>query len=95
MLIDGRYVGRQVDAGRCSRTVQAGVVGALAQVLGAALGALTGTIHVVAKVPSFIVSLGMWYIGLGVAAMLFGYEMIPFLSNEAAVAWPTQSPVLC
>jgi len=65
----------------------------IALALGAALGALTGAIHVVAKVPSFIVSLGMWYIGLGVAAMLFGYEMIPFLSNEAAVAWPTQTPL--
>ena len=61
--------------------------------LGAGLGALTGAIHALAKVPSFIVSLGMWYVGLGIAAMLFGYEMIPFLSSEAMVAWPTQSPL--
>ncbi len=61
--------------------------------LGAGLGALTGAIHALAKVPSFIVSLGMWYVGLGIAAMLFGYEMIPFLSSEAIVAWPTQSPL--
>jgi ribose transport system permease protein len=59
--------------------------------LGAGLGALTGAIHTLAKVPSFIVSLGMWYVGLGIAALLFGYEMIPFLSSEAIVAWPTQS----
>ncbi len=57
--------------------------------VGAALGALTGAIHVLAKVPSFIVSLGIWYVGLGIAAVLFGYEMIPFLTNESAVAWPT------
>lgn len=61
--------------------------------LGAGLGALTGAIHALAKVPSFIVSLGMWYVGLGIAALLFGYEMIPFLSSEAIVAWPTQSPL--
>lgn len=57
--------------------------------VGAGLGAVTGLIHATAKVPSFIVSLGMWYIGLGIAAVLFGYEMIPFLANDAAVAWPT------
>jgi ribose transport system permease protein len=57
--------------------------------VGAALGGLTGAIHAFAKVPSFIVSLGMWYVGLGVAAVLFGYEMIPFLSDDALVAWPT------
>ncbi|MEY4696995.1 MAG: hypothetical protein RIT14_1423 [Pseudomonadota bacterium] len=57
--------------------------------VGTALGALTGAIHATAKVPSFIVSLGMWYVGLGIAAVLFGYEMIPFLEDEAAVAWPT------
>lgn len=61
--------------------------------LGAGLGALTGAIHALAKVPSFIVSLGMWYVGLGIAALLFGYEMIPFLSSEAIVAWPTQTPL--
>ena len=54
--------------------------------VGAALGALTGAIHAFAKVPSFIVSLGMWYVGLGIAAVLFGYDMIPFLSNAAWVA---------
>lgn len=57
--------------------------------VGAALGAATGLIHTLARVPSFIVSLGIWYVGLGIAAVLFGYEMIPFLNDEAAVAWPT------
>lgn len=58
---------------------------------GAALGAVNGLIHTVARVPSFIVSLGMWYVGLGIAAVLFGYEMIPFLNDAEAVAWPTQT----
>ena len=61
--------------------------------LGALLGAATGLVHTRLKVPSFIVSLGMWYVGLGIANELFGLEMIPFLSNEAAVAWPTQTPL--
>ena len=60
--------------------------------LGAVLGAVSGLIHTRLKVPSFIVSLGMWYIGMGIANELFGVEMIPFLSNSAAVAWPTQTP---
>lgn len=61
--------------------------------LGGVLGAVTGLIHTQLKVPSFIVSLGMWYVGLGIANQLFGLDMIPFLSNEAAVAWPTQTPL--
>jgi ribose transport system permease protein len=61
--------------------------------LGAALGVATGLIHTLLKVPSFIVSLGIWYVGLGIANELFGLEMIPFLSNEAAVAWPVQTPL--
>lgn len=64
-----------------------------AVLLGGLLGALTGLIHTRLRVPSFIVSLGMWYVGLGIANQLFGLEMIPFLSNEAAVAWPTQTPL--
>lgn len=61
--------------------------------LGAALGLVTGLVHVRLGVPTFIVSLGMWYVGLGIAATLFGLDMIPFLSNAAAVAWPTQTPL--
>lgn len=61
--------------------------------LGAGLGAVTGLVHTQLKVPSFIVSLGIWYVGLGIANELFGLEMIPFLSNEAAVAWPVKTPL--
>ena len=60
---------------------------------GGIIGAATGLIHAWLKVPSFIVSLGIWYVGLGIAAVLFGYDMIPFLSNDAAVAWPSQTPL--
>src|SRR5258708_36337765 len=44
------------------------------------------------KVPSFIVSLGMWYVGLGIAAVLFGQEMQPFLSDPNSPLWPTSAP---
>lgn len=60
--------------------------------LGAGLGLVTGLIHTLLKVPSFIVSLGMWYIGLGIAAVMFGDEMQPFLSDTQAALWPTAAP---
>ena len=48
------------------------------------LGLLSGLIHTRLKVPSFIVTLGVWYVGLGVATLLFGTEQIPFLASDAA-----------
>ena len=46
-------------------------------VLGTALfGALVGFIHVFLKVPSFMASLGMSFIGLGVATVLLGGERV-------------------
>ena len=69
-----------------------GVVTALlvALVVGMLLGLLSGLIHTRLKVPSFIVTLGVWYIGLGIAILLFGTEAIPFLSNDAVKLWPSQ-----
>jgi ribose transport system permease protein len=61
--------------------------------LGAALGLATALLHTRLKVPSFIVSLGMWYVGLGIAAVLFGQEMQPFLSDPDAPLWPTSAPL--
>lgn len=60
---------------------------------GGLFGVVTGVLHTWLKVRSFIVSLGMWYVGLGISAVLFGYDMIPFLTNQAAVAWPNQTPL--
>ncbi|MGA7815592.1 ABC transporter permease [Caballeronia sp.] len=49
-----------------------GILGILIAVLiGVAFGALNGALHVFGKTPSLIVTLGMWFIGLGVAAVLF------------------------
>lgn len=39
---------------------------------GAAVGCLSGLVHVRLKVPSFMVTLGMWFIGVGVANAILG-----------------------
>jgi ribose transport system permease protein len=46
-----------------------GVFGALA--VGAAFGALNALLHVGIKIPSFLATLGTWFIGLGVGTVLF------------------------
>jgi ribose/xylose/arabinose/galactoside ABC-type transport system permease subunit len=58
--------------------------------LGAGLGLAAALVHTRLKVPSFIVSLGMWYVGLGIAAVLFGQEMQPFLSDPNTPCGPHQ-----
>src|SRR5690349_13241007 len=60
----------------------------VALLVGMALGLLSGLIHTRLKVPSFIVTLGVWYVGLGIATLLFGTEAIPFLTSDALKAWP-------
>jgi ribose transport system permease protein len=54
-----------------------GIWGILAAIAtGMAFGALSGGLHAFLKTPSLIVSLGVWFIGLGVAAFLFP-EKVP------------------
>jgi len=49
-----------------------GIVGVLAAVgLGAALGLLNGVLYVALRVPSLMVTIGTWFVALGVAALLF------------------------
>ncbi|GAB2921666.1 ABC transporter permease [Paraburkholderia jirisanensis] len=43
----------------------------IALLVGVLFGALNGLLHVFGRTPSLIVTLGMWFIGLGVAAVLF------------------------
>jgi ribose transport system permease protein len=45
---------------------------AIALLLGAAIGFANGLIHTRMRVPSFILTLGTWYAGLGVASVLYG-----------------------
>ncbi len=58
--------------------------------VGAALGWLSGLIHTRLKVPSFIVTLGVWYVGLGIATLLFGEDQIPFLADGGIKTWPSE-----
>lgn len=58
--------------------------------LAACLGFFSGVLFTKVKVPSFIVTLGMWYVGLGVATILFGTETMPFLTNDELSTWASQ-----
>lgn len=57
--------------------------------LGFALGVMTGAIYAKLKVPSFVVSLGTWYVGLGIAILLYGNNSLPSLTSETLARWPT------
>lgn len=64
------------------------IVAALA--VGVALGLLSGLLHTRLKVPSFIVTLGVWFVGLGIATVLFGESAIPFLPDGSLKSWPSE-----
>ncbi|MFB9375923.1 ABC transporter permease [Kineococcus gynurae] len=65
------------------------VLAALA--VGLALGLLLGFVHTRMRVPSFIASLGVWYVGLGVATLLFGTSGIPFLTDTDTARWSSRT----
>lgn len=72
-------------------TVDLGVWAIVAAVaVGMALGLVSGLIHTQLKVPSFIVTLGVWFVGLGIATLLFGESAIPFLPDGGLKAWPSE-----
>ena len=58
--------------------------------IGIALGCLAGALHAIIKVPSFVVTLGTWYIGLGIGIILYGDDILPSLKSDALMAWPTK-----
>jgi ribose transport system permease protein len=58
--------------------------------VGAALGFANGFIFTKVKVPSFIVTLGMWYVGLGIATIMYGTETMPFLTDDNLSTWASQ-----
>lgn len=58
--------------------------------IGLALGLLSGTIHTLFRVPSFVVTLGTWNIGIGLGTMLYGDNLMPTLTSEALSQWPTR-----
>ena len=58
--------------------------------LGLLLGLLNGVIYTVLKVPSFVVTLGMWNVGLGIGTILYGDDLLPSLTSDALAQWPTR-----
>ena len=55
--------------------------------IGVILGAANGLIVTRIKLPSFIVTFGMWFIGLGIATILYGTDALPSLTNDALTTW--------
>ena len=58
--------------------------------IGAVLGFANGVLFTKVKVPSFIVTLGMWYVGLGIATIMYGTETMPFLTDDKLSTWASQ-----
>lgn len=54
--------------------------------VGLLFGVANGVLHVVVRVPSFLVTLGTWFVGLGVATVLFG-TATPQLADPSLAAW--------
>ena len=58
--------------------------------IGLGIGLLTGVMYAKLRVPSFVVSLGTWYVGLGIAILLYGNDLLPTLTNKDLARWPTR-----
>ena len=67
-----------------------GLAWPIAMAIGLGLGLLTGVIYTKFRVPSFVVTLGTWNIGLGIATILYGDDLLPSLTNDALSQWPTR-----
>lgn len=65
---------------------------ALAVMAGAAFGLAIGLVHTVFRVPSFMVSLGVWFVGLGIATVIFG-DRVPELAGQEMRAWFSSTPL--
>ena len=63
---------------------------AVGVLVGALLGLVNGLVHTLLKIPSFIVTLGMGFVGFGIATLLFGSEQLPFLADGGIKEWPTE-----
>lgn len=58
--------------------------------VGLGIGLVTGVMYAKLRVPSFVVSLGTWYVGLGIAILLYGNDLLPTLTDKGLARWPTQ-----
>ena len=61
--------------------------------IGLVLGGLTGVVYAKLRVPSFVASLGTWYIGLGIGIILYGDDMLPSLTSDTLARWPTRHTI--
>jgi len=55
---------------------------ALAIVICAAIGCLNGLIHVQLRIPSFMATLGMWFVGVGIATLALGGSTVRVLDTS-------------
>lgn len=62
----------------------------IAIAVGLLLGFLNGVIYTRLKVPSFVVTLGTWNVGLGIGTILYGDSLLPSLTDDALAQWPTR-----
>ncbi|WP_349039108.1 ABC transporter permease [Pseudotabrizicola sp. 4114] len=58
--------------------------------VGALFGLLSGLLQTRLRIPSFMVSLGLWFIGLGVGTVLYGSD-VPVLTSEESRNWVSAS----
>ncbi len=58
--------------------------------IGLGIGLVTGVMYAKLRVPSFVVSLGTLYVGLGIGILLYGNELLPTLTNDVLARWPTR-----
>ena len=58
--------------------------------LGLFLGLLSGAVYTLFRVPTFVVTLGTWNVGLGIGTILYGDSMLPSLTSEVLSQWPTR-----
>jgi ribose transport system permease protein len=60
-----------------------GWVGAiLAVAICAGMGCLNGLIHIKLRIPSFMVTLGMWFVGVGIATLVLGGSTVRVLDTS-------------
>lgn len=58
--------------------------------VGALFGLLSGLLQTRLRIPSFMVSLGLWFTGLGVGTVLYGSD-VPMLADESTRDWVSAS----
>ncbi len=65
-----------------SNTLDLGWFGVVLAILACgAIGCLSGALHVGLRIPSFMVTLGMWFIGVGVATLVLGGSTVRVLDK--------------